>query len=208
MNLRHQLAFATLLFCHVACGSVAGHDRMGSLADQYGALAASITELKTEVAAAVTALDELPRDNASGARSAFSDLTEAAAEIGPQLIALKQSTGTAQLAAKSHFETWASQNATITDDKLKARANERHSDVSGSLKGLDEQSQKSFVMADGFVASLQDLQKYLTNDLSPAAVGGAADLIARTRGDGDRLAVSLDALSLDVARYAGKLGAR
>jgi len=208
MMLRHQLALAALLFCHVACGTVAGHDRMGALADQYGSLAADITELKNQVSAAVTALDELPRDQARGARSAFGDLADAAAEIGPQLVALKQATGSAQLAAKSHFETWAAQNATITDDKLKARANERHGDVSGSLKGLDEQSQKSFAMADGFAASLQDLQKFLTNDLSPAAVGGAADLIARTRADGDRLAVSLDALALDVARYAGKLGVR
>jgi hypothetical protein len=208
MILRQPILSSCLLFSLAACGTVAGHDKMGALADQYGALAASVSELKVEVTTAVTALDELPRDNASGARSAFGDLSAAVAAIGPQLSELKQATGTAQLAAKSHFETWAAQNATITDEKLKARANERHGDVSGSLKSLDEQSQKSFALADGFAAALQDLQKYLTNDLSPAAVGGAADLIARTRADGDRLAVALDALALDVARYAGKLGAR
>lgn len=205
---RSVASFLLLSLTLSGCGATAGYDKAADIAGQFSRLGGSITDLKGEVDSAVQALDALPRDNASGARSAFGSLSTATANLLSQLTSLKEQSGAAQLAAKSHFDTWAQQNATITDAQLKGRATERHAELASMLGTVDASMGKSLKLAEAFGTQLQDLQKYLGNDLSPAAVGGAGDLIARMRGDGNLLSTTLNSLAQDVTHYAQKLGAK
>jgi hypothetical protein len=205
---RTRPAAPFLLLSLVACGTTAGYDKATDIAGQFSSLGNGVTAMKGNVDAAIAALDALPRDNASGARSAFGSLSSATDSMLPQLTALKQQAGQAQLAAKNHFDAWAAKNATITDAQLKGRANERHAELASMLGTVDGSMQKAMKQAEGFGTQLQDLQKYLSNDLSPASVGGAGDLIARMRGDGNVLSTTLNSLAQDVDHYAQKLGVK
>jgi hypothetical protein len=197
-----------LLATLVACGTTAGHEKTTDIAGQYARLGEDLADLKRDVDTAVEALDALPRSKAGDARSPFDSLSSATASMGSRLGSLQAARASTHEAASEHFAAWGAQNATIGDAQLKSRAEERHGELKGQLGTVDVAVQKGLAMAGSFSSAVQDLNKYLANDLSPAAVGNAADLIARTHGEGSRLSVRLDGLAKDVAHYAGKLGAK
>jgi hypothetical protein len=197
-----RLASVLLGLLVAGCGTTAGHDQTASLAERFAGLGDNVGELKAGVDESLQALDTLTR---GGARAAFATISASVPNLSDATTKLKGEMNAAQLAATQHFDAWGQHNGTINDAAIKARAEDRRNDLTASLTNLSGTFARATAMNESFVATLADLQKYLSNDLSAQAVGNAGDLIAKVRGEGGRASAALGSLGNDVSHLASKM---
>jgi hypothetical protein len=194
-------ALSTLLALG-AC-STTNHDRTVELAGQFTSVAADIDALRQQVDTALQGLDALTQNG--DAAGAYADIASAAANIGPATAALRTEIQSTQTAGKDHFASWSAQNVAIQDAELRGRATARQTELATLMDTTTTSVGAAIDLCAGFQQSLQDLQKYLANDLSPTAIGNAADLIARMRGEGRRISTTLASARQDAAHLGTKM---
>ncbi|MEO6597183.1 MAG: hypothetical protein ABIP94_20765 [Planctomycetota bacterium] len=189
-----------------ACGTTASHERTTELATQFATISGSLTTLKQHVNASMQGISTLTANSGGDAVGAYDMIKTAAAEIGPGIDAIKNDLTTADKYGSEHFDSWSRQNATIQNAELRARASERQNELSALMHTTSASVTKAVAMGQGFQQSLQDLRNYLSSDLSPTAIGNAADLIARIGGEAGRFSAGLDSAQKDATHMANKLG--
>jgi hypothetical protein len=188
-----------------ACGTTANYERTAGLAAEFSALGNSLAALKQQVDTSLQGLSSLTANGGSDAVGAYEMIRTAAAGIGPGVEQIKEALASAEAYGKDHFDSWARQNTAIQNAELRTRASERQNELATLMNTTSSSITRSLAMGQGYQQSLQDLEKYLSSDLSPTAIGNAADLIARIRGDGSRFSASIDSAQKDAAHMANKL---
>lgn len=194
-----------LLLLLAACSSLSGHERTAQLTTQFEALASDLATLKQQVDASLGHLDALT--HGGDALTAYSGIRGTTERIGTLTAQVRSANDSAQALGSEHFAAWSQQNAAIQDPELRDRATARQTELASLTTSTTAAIGAAMEQGKGFLLALNDLQKYLSNDLGATAIGNAADRIARMRGTGARFATGLDSVSKDAAHLADKLGA-
>ena len=198
------LACSVLLALGLAgCGTMSDHERTVEIGANFTTVGTSLGALKTQVDASLKALNVLSdRDEVA---SAFGIIKTAAADLGPAIDAIKATLASAEQEGRIHFDGWSRQNAAIPDGALRARGVERQTELASLMSTSATKATKAVDFGSKYTQSLKDLQQYLTNDLSPTAIGNAADLIAGIRADGERFRTALDSAIKDTTHFVNKV---
>ncbi len=127
------------------------------IAGQYSALGQEINGLKAQADGSIKALESLARDGGRDASAAFGAIVDAVTAIGPQVESIRSSLAATRGAANRHFESWAKQNASISDDELKVRSEERRTELSGLVGSIGTSVARAASLNQACVGSLHNL---------------------------------------------------
>ena len=107
--------------------------------------------------------------------------------------------------ARDYITNWEVEVYGVEDPDLRKQAEARRSRVRADYGRIADASRAFRVEMAPFQKSLDDLETFLGNDLTPAGVRAAAPAIGRATQQGQALQQRIDALSAELDRVAGTM---
>lgn len=186
---------AVLLFA-AGCAST-GYDKGNKTAQDIQTAANRIAALPAQIDSTLAALDDLVNKPQTDLRPQFKqynaqlhDVVATAKEIG----AARRSMGER---SKEFFAAWDAQIAKINNEDIKARSLERKNEVGQKLETLKRSYTEAESAFRPFIADLQDVQKYLSVDLTAGGLAAIKGTVAKANTDAGPLNASIVKLAND-----------
>ena len=107
--------------------------------------------------------------------------------------------------AKEYQTKWQEEMSKVSNPDLKAAAQARAAKVQGRYAMITAKSQDAKAAYDPFIRDLKDLQTYLSNDLTPAAVQAASPVFDKVKASGQVLKQKLTALQQELDDVASEM---
>ena len=166
------------------------------LADKVGASIAEfrdeIVDVKKEVDATLASLDKIVAQATVDPRKAFKEFDKNVPRVDSAAAKAKKRATEMKEKGKDYFDKWEKELADVNDPDIRKLAGERKAKLQtafANIKTSMEPARDQFV---GWLASLKDLQKYLSNDLTINGIDAAKDLIAKNKSGGLAVQQNLD----------------
>jgi len=100
---------------------------------------------------------------------------------------------------------WQEEMSKVSNPDLKAAAQARAAKVRGNYEMISAKASDTSAAYQPFMADLKDLQTYLSNDLTPAAVQAASPVFQKVNASGQVLKQKLTALRQELANVASDM---
>ena len=178
-------------------------------ADKTGAGIASFRE---EVTKAKLAVDDTVKSLGMVATSANTDPRPAFIQYSKSLANLESTAAKAKKRAQdvkaqgqTYFSNWEKELAEVKNPEIKNLAVQQRAKLQASFDSIRTVSAPLKAQFDPWLSDLQDLRKYLSNDLTIAGVDAAKDLFAKTQAKGFEVQKSMDALVAELNTVAATL---
>jgi hypothetical protein len=105
----------------------------------------------------------------------------------------------------SYFDTWQIELETIQNPDIRKRSEERRAKAFDSYKKIDTAMQAANESLVPFISDLQDIQRYLGNDLNAQGIAAIADVVKKTNTNAGAVEKKLDAAITEIDRVAGEM---
>lgn len=189
-------ACAAALLLGAGCASTA-YDKGNKTAQDIQTTANRIAALPGMVDKTLASLDDLVNKPQSDLRPQFKqftahlkDVESAAKEVG----AARRSMGEK---SKEFFAEWDAQLAKINNEDIKARSQARKNEVSQRLDAIKRSYSEAETAFRPFMSNLQDIQKYLSVDLTAGGLAAIKDTVAKANQNAVPLKASATKLADD-----------
>lgn len=194
---------ATTLF--TGCGSTAGYKQ----ADKTGT---GIAQFREELTRAKLAVDDTVKSLGQVAVTANTDPRPAFVQFSKSLANLEATAAKAKTRAQdmkaqgqAYFASWEAQLAQIKNPEIKNLAVQQRAQLQATFANIRTVAAPLQAQFDPWLSDLQDLRKYLSNDLTISGVDAAKSLFARTQTEGFEVQKSMDALVAELNTVAATL---
>jgi len=173
MNTRIALASLALLpalLLNSACQSSSGSQKAESTAMSMDGLRGAVETLKTKVNAAAGSLATVVEKGAVDPKAPFEQYKKDVAAVVDALAKAESNLKTMKSEGATYFAEWEKQAATIQDPDLKAAAGERRTRLAKAIEDVSAAMDAARAEITPFATKIQDVQTYLSNDLTPAGI--------------------------------------
>lgn len=161
--------------------------------------------LKGQVGAVLASLNEISSKAASGPRPAYDAYVDRVSETGSKTEGLLGSAAALKARGEAYFEEWGKELATITNVEIRQRAEDRRQKMKATYGKIDVSVAAAREALAPFNSDLKDIQTLLGNELTPAGISGAKDLVTKVTTQGEKVKERLDSLDKEVERAASEL---
>jgi 5'-deoxynucleotidase YfbR-like HD superfamily hydrolase len=174
------------LLCSVTLALAAGcntpgHTRAVKTADRLDNLSAALQELQGYVTATSTTLSTLLTQKDQDPAPTFHQFESAVSGLERAWKRAEGHLNGVRAEAEAYFTKWKEQAATINDEDLKERSEERRTELAAAVEKVKKAMEPAHEKIETYVASLHDTLKYLSIDLSPQ---GIASIDGRAKAAG------------------------
>ena len=194
MNLRSTLsvfAIAAALALGPGCKSSSGHSASDTTASHMDALRASADSLKARVNAAAGSLSVIVEKAEVDPKPPFAQYKKDVAAVNDWLAKAESNLKALRAQGEAYFAEWERQATTIQDPELKETAQERRTELRKAVDDIGKAMEDVRTELMPYVASIKDVQTYLSNDLTPAGIetieGKSKKLIDEAETIGEKL---------------------
>lgn len=202
MNPRIAIASLILLpafFLGSACqSSSSGSQKAESTAMSMDGLRSAVETLKGKVNAAAGSLATVVEKGAVDPKAPFEQYKKDVAAVVDGLTKAESNLKTIKSQGQAYFAEWEKQAATIKDPDLKESANERRTRLAKAIEDVSAAMDEARAEIGPFVTNIQDVQTYLSNDLTPAGIesveGKSKDISKGAKSIGKELDNVVEAL--------------
>lgn len=191
--------------CLTGCGSTAGYKK----ADKTGA---GIAQFREEIAKAKLAVDDTVKSLGQVAvtadtnpRAAFQQYSKSLANLEATAAKAKSRAAEMKASGQAYFATWEKELAELKNPEIKALAVQQRAKLQASFDSIRTVAEPLKAQFDPWLSDLQDLRKYLSNDLTISGVDAAKPLFAKTQNEGFEVQKSMDALVAELNTVAATL---
>jgi type IV pilus biogenesis protein CpaD/CtpE len=209
--LLHERSVLFALALAVAAAALAAGCAKDEGRERSGKAVGTLKETRAELANASKQVDEVLAA-ASGVQSGQGDLKAAydkyKKEVAQTEEAAQDSRKRAQdMRARSaeYQNKWQQEMSKVTNPDLKAAAQARAAKVRGRYEMISAKAQDARAAYEPFMTDLKDLQTYLSNDLTPAAVQAASPVFEKVNASGQVLKQKLAALRQELDDVAAEM---
>jgi len=198
---------SSLLFVALSGACVtSGHVRAVKTADKLGDLRAAIEDMRDKVTASSTTLTTLLNQKDQDPTLAFQDFESAVNGLASAQRRAHTTLEGVKQQAEAYFTTWKEQAATINDEDLKERSEERREQLTTAVAQVSKAMEPVHEEVDTYLASLRDTLKYLSIDLSPqgiASIDGRAKAASKSsKSVNDQLSEALEVVDKTAPMFA------
>lgn len=194
MILRNKLtalAIAAALSLGAACKS-AGHDKSDTTARHMDDLRMSVETLKTNVDSAATSLWTVVEKREVDPKPPFDQYKKDVSAVVGFLSRAESNLKAVRAEGQAYFAEWEKQAAAIQDPELKEASEARRAKLTEALEEIGKAMDAARTELAPFVATIQDVQTYLSNDLTPAGVDSIEGKAKKLRKDAESIGEKLD----------------
>lgn len=164
-----SLALVLALASTASCNTPS-HLRGVKTADRLEEFKASIEELRNHVTATSTALAALVASKEQDPSQAYEQLESAVNALESSRRRTEGRLHGVHEEADAYFLTWKEQAATISDEELKEKSEDRRAELAKAVERVEESMKPARESIDSYVKSFQDTLKYLSIDIAPSAI--------------------------------------
>ena len=199
-----QLATTLLILSLTAGCSSSGRMEEGEKAvEGFAKLKAGLAKAQTQVDEVIKSMDQLQaggdlQKSYSTFNSEVSDLQKTAAAAKKRADAMRKN-------VDAYVQKWQKEMETLSDPTIKASLGQRREAVRANFTRVSDSAHAVRGAYDPFVAHLQEIQKALSIDLTPANVAGIKPSIDKARADGQTLKQRIAALQAELDRIQAGL---
>lgn len=161
--------------------------------------------LRSHVVSVVSSLNEVASKAASGPRPAYDVYADRVSETGSKTEDLLGSAEALKARGEAYFAEWGEELATIQNADIRKRAEDRRQKMKATYGKIDVAVAGAREALKPFNSDLKDLRTFLGNELTPAGITGAKDLISKVHAQGEKVKERLEGLDKEVERAAAEL---
>jgi hypothetical protein len=196
------LAAAVLM---TGCGTTSGYKQ----ADKTGAGIAEfrdeIIKGKIAIDSTMTALDQIAASANTDPRKSFEGYSKALGNLESTANKVKKRGQEMKEQGQAYFKQWEQQVTEVKNPEIRNLAEQRKAKLQETFDSIRKYTEPLKVQFDPWMSDLQDLQKYLSNDLTISGVDAAKGQFAKTRADGMEVQKSMDGLVAELNTIAAAL---
>jgi hypothetical protein len=211
--LLHEPSFLFSMALAVAALALTGGCAKDEGRDRSGKAVTSLKETRDELADTSKQVDEVLAA-ANSLQSGKGDLNAAYKKYKKEIAETEQAAADTRKRAQNmrarsaEYQTkWQEEMSKVSNPDLKAAAQARAAKVRGSYEMISAKASDTSAAYQPFMADLKDLQTYLSNDLTPAAVQAASPVFQKVNASGQVLKQKLTALRQELANVASDMSA-
>jgi len=196
MKLRnHSLAFfAMLLFGTVAflngCATT-GMDRSVKTSNSIQEVDSEIRKMIVQIDATSTSLDNLVRPNQPDLKKSFDSYSDNVAELDSRGKRVLKRIDEMKSQSKEYFAEWEKQGDAYTNPRIRELSAERRNKLAEIYAQVPEAGAGIKGSYNAYLTNLKEIQRYLSNDLTPKGIEAITPVANKTVQDLDALKASL-----------------
>ena len=199
---------AALVSCALVagCSSKDSGGRTDESKQAVGSIHATRQELvkaKQEIQQANAALDKLTAGG--NLQQSFTQFTKEVAEVNAGGKRARARAQDMRERGRQYVTNWEKEMDQISNPELKAGAQQRRASVKQNYDSITAAAQTARDAYDPYLRDLQDIQRALANDLTPAGVDAAKPAIDKAKANGETLQQRLDALIARLDEVGGSM---
>lgn len=178
-------------------------------ADKTGA---GIAQFREEITKTKLAVDDTAKSLGQVAVTAHTNPREAFKQYSKSLANLESTSAKARkrgqdmkAQGQAYFADWEKQLAQLKNPEIKNLATKQKAKLQATFESIRKVAEPLKAQFDPWLSDLQDLQKYLSTDLSISGVDAAKGMFTRTQTEGLEVQRSMDALVAELNTVAATL---
>lgn len=187
------------------CGTTAGYKQADKTGAGIADFRTEITKAKTAVDDTVKALGQVAVTANTDPRPAFEKFIKSLANLESTSAKAKQRGEDMKAKGKAYFSSWEKELEQIKNPEIRALATDQKVKLQAAFDSIRTVSAPLKEQFDPWMSDLQDLQKYLSSDLTVSGVDAAKGLFAKTQAEGFQVQKSMDALVAELNTVAATL---
>jgi hypothetical protein len=189
----------------MACKTTEGHDRAATTANQVVKVGGVAGQTQLRLDNALTALQKIEESAKGDPKPAFDSFMKELGTFKSEFGTLASERAALRTEAESWFTEYAKQNDQIADEDMKEAGKKRLMDYREQVTDISKQVDDLMASCTAVSGSLDDLRKFLGNDLSAKGIEAASDKIGDCAKEGRKVAAGLGKLSKSSEALAAKL---
>jgi predicted nucleic acid-binding Zn-ribbon protein len=199
-----KVSVVAVLFAMMGCASDAGRERSGKA---VGGLKATRDELaagRKQIDEVLAALDSL--QNAQGdLRPAYNKYKDEVKQTEDKAKDIRARAADMRARADEYQQKWQEEMSKVSNPDLKAAAQARSARIRERYSAIAAAADEVRTAYQPFIKDLKDVQTYLSNDLTPAALSAARPVFDKARSAGQKLQAKADTLATEMNDVAADL---
>ena len=194
---------ATTLF--TGCGSTAGYKQADKTGTGIAQFREELTRAKLAVDDTVKSLGQVAVTANTNPRDAFKQFTKSLANLESTAANAKKRAADVKAQGQAYFAKWEKELAQLKNPEIRNLAVQQRTKLQAAFDSIKTVATPLKAQFDPWLSNLQDLQKYLSNDLTISGVDAAKPLFAKTQTEGFEVQKSMDALVAELNTVAATL---
>ena len=175
-------AVVGLLLVVGGCASP-GYEKGAQTASGLKASAERIEAARTKVDELLASLNDLSTEPAADLRPQYTRFSAAVDEADSMAKSVAKSAEDMSAKGQAYFEEWDKELATIKNEDIKSRSQQRKEAVSASFENVEAGFQLVRATFQPYMSDLKDIQAALKIDLTPAGLESVKPVIAKANQD-------------------------
>lgn len=162
-------------------------------------------EFMVQIDATSTSLNSLVTGSTSNPKKHFETYTKDVAKFEKDGKQVVKRLDEMKLSSREYFEEWAKEGDNFTNQEIRELSEERRSKLAGIYAQVPTANSGVKGSYNAALTSLKELQKYLSNDLTPQGIDGAKPIAQKSIQDLDQLKESLKPVINSLDEIKGEL---
>jgi hypothetical protein len=162
---------------------------------------------KAQVRATMASVNTLVGQPVTDLGTKYKQFVKEVKNTDKRATSLRKQTERMNTQSGSYFDTWQTELETIQNPDIRKRSEERRAKAFDSYKKIDTAMQGANESLVALISDLQDIQRYLGNDLTAQGIAAIADVVNKTNTDGETVEKKLDAVITEIDRVAAEMSA-
>ncbi|MCK4787760.1 MAG: DUF2959 family protein [Desulfobacteraceae bacterium] len=190
----------------VGCATT-GPQRQTKATSSMGDTKDELVLTKAQVRATMASLNTLVGQPVTDLGTKYKQFVKEVKNTDKRATSLRKQTERMNTQSGSYFDTWQTELETIQNPDIRKRSEERRAKAFDSYKKIDTAMQGANESLVPFISDLQDIQRYLGNDLTAQGIAAIADVVNKTNTDAETVEKKLGAVITEIDRVAAEMSA-
>ncbi|HEY0008693.1 MAG TPA: DUF2959 family protein [Tepidisphaeraceae bacterium] len=197
-------ALTALSFLAAGCASDQGQKMSKQTVTSVSQTRTALMNSDKEIQESLDALNMLEKQN-TDLTSAFTVFKKEVQDVKKQAANVRTAATDMRTRATEYRSEWRADIGTLSNEELRQSARERAQTVEKRFERINELYSQVNINYGPYVSDLDDLQKFLSNDLTSRGVTAASPAFNKARTDGEKLRSSIRELSSELEQTSTAL---
>ena len=187
------------------CASTSGYQQADKTGAGIAEFRAEIVNGKKAIDATMKSLGDIAATANSDPRKAFQQFSKAVSNLESTATKVRKRGEDMKAQGAAYFKQWEAQLASVNNPEIRGLAESRKVKLQETFDSIRKYTEPLKVQFGPWMSNLQDLQKYLGNDLTIAGVDAAKPLFTKASTEGAEVQKSMDALVAELNTIAATI---
>lgn len=193
------ILFLITSFIISGCASTSGLERSEEFQNSMDRVDEDVERITSQVNSVNSSLNELTREGQGDIRGAYDRFSEAVSELGEMESEFESNTDRMESNAESYFEGWSRSDGEYDNPELQRRSEERRNEIKQRYDRISQDSNSVEEDLRSYVSSVNEIESFLSNDLTSQGISSIAGIADDAINDGDQLKSELNSLQTAIA---------